>query len=66
MTNQQSQTDLKTRSVVSCFIFSLEKADSQVALFRRSAKVRTYQWVFWQIHFAHSITLESFSVGKLT
>ncbi|KAJ6017237.1 hypothetical protein N7451_000616 [Penicillium sp. IBT 35674x] len=43
MSNQQSQLDLKTKSVVSCFIFSVEKANAQVALFRRSAKERTYQ-----------------------
>ncbi|KAJ5884399.1 hypothetical protein N7504_011971 [Penicillium tannophilum] len=43
MSNQKSQLELESRSVISCFIFSVEKANPQVALFRRSAKVRTYQ-----------------------
>ncbi|KAJ6090318.1 hypothetical protein N7486_009133 [Penicillium sp. IBT 16267x] len=43
MSNQQSQPNFNSRSVISCFIFSVEKANPQVALFRRSAKARTYQ-----------------------
>ncbi|KAJ5935070.1 hypothetical protein N7466_004617 [Penicillium verhagenii] len=36
MSTQQSQPELKSRSVVSCFIFSVEKATLRVALFQRT------------------------------
>ncbi|KAJ5280708.1 hypothetical protein N7478_006080 [Penicillium angulare] len=41
--NIENKDELQQRHVVSCFIFSAAKATPQVALFRRSEKVRTYQ-----------------------
>ncbi|KAJ5108157.1 hypothetical protein N7456_004832 [Penicillium angulare] len=41
--NIENKDELQQRHVVSCFIFSVAKATPQVALFRRSEKVRTYQ-----------------------
>jgi hypothetical protein len=42
----ESHTILQQRSVVSSFIFSIANERSQVALFKRSDKVNTYQYVF--------------------
>lgn len=60
MSNQQpgSHRELQHRLVVSSLIFSFTNESPQIALFKRSDKVSTYQYVlvpFMTVQYGHSL-----------